>query len=246
MGGYLFTAGGYQRFRKRWRHALKLGSHKFPYFHMTDLYAGRGIYDGVSIPDRQLLLSHAVEAITSHAYGGVAVHFDKDEFEGTAPIGWEHVYGSIYSLACQMAMQATSVWLKRDKRCDLRVLYVFERGHKFQHESDAMLRAIADNEREAQYCSYGNHIFEKKEKEYGLQAADVLAWSVTKLHVGHGYRHSIAPWAPSMIKLKATDRHSCVVLSLTGPVLLQFFDNAARSYPSAILADAGPRKRAFR
>ena len=150
VGGYLFTAGGYQRFRKRWRHALKLGSHKFPYFHMTDLYAGRGIYDGVSIPDRQLLLSHAVEAITNHAYGGVAVHFDKDEFEGIAPIGWEQVYGSIYSLACQMAMQATSVWLKRDKRCHLRVLYVFERGHKFQHESDAMLRAIADNQREAQ------------------------------------------------------------------------------------------------
>jgi hypothetical protein len=33
-------------------HALKLGSQQFPYFHMTDLYAGRGIYDGVSIPDR--------------------------------------------------------------------------------------------------------------------------------------------------------------------------------------------------
>jgi len=77
VAGYVFTPGGYQKFRKRWRHATRIGTVRYEPFHMTDLVAGEGIYDGVGIPERVRLLDHAVAAVTSHAYCGIGVYFEK-------------------------------------------------------------------------------------------------------------------------------------------------------------------------
>ena len=128
VGGYLFKQTGYKQFHRYWRReVLRFHGHSFPHFHMTDLCAGRQEYDGLSIPDRQEILSSAVAGITRFAYGGIAIYFDRAEFEAVAPAEWPKYRGSIYSTACHMCLQATASWLRK-WGSGSKVLYVFERG----------------------------------------------------------------------------------------------------------------------
>jgi hypothetical protein len=245
VAGYVFKPSGYDRFRRRFRHALRIGSRRQRAFHMTDLYAGHQEYKGISIADRITLLDHAVGAITSYAYLGVAVYFNRKEFEAIAPPDWPLRYGSIYTAACQMCIHATANLLKTDRRCHLPVLYVFESGHKYQNEVHVMLtEMMRGNDANRKLCSYKRHMFEEKQREYGLQAADLLAWMVTKLKCGDA--PSLAPWKPSLFALEGTDEHRCFIMELTGDNLRRFLTNAMASWPTTPRVDLGPRKRAFR
>ncbi len=131
VGGYIFRAADYERFKKRWhREVLRLpGRRQLRHLHMTDLCAGRGEYEGLSIPERMKILDRAVTVISGSFHKAVGIHFLQAEFEKVAPANWPENKGSIYTLACHMAVQCTAYWLNAD-RCHLDVLYVFERGRK--------------------------------------------------------------------------------------------------------------------
>ena len=234
VGGYIFKPSGYEKFRKRWtRHVLRRD--KFTHFHTTDLCAGRQEYEGLSIAERVAILDEAVDAIQSHAYCGVAIMFDRKEFERTAPEHCERAYGSIYSVACQLCAQAAANMTEIHRRCHLPILYVFERGHKYESHVDAVLKAVGQHEEHRQKLRYRNHLFEDKKAECGLQAADLLVWTATKLRVGGGYRPSIAPWAPSLVKLGTSEGvGSTHILNVTGPTLQRFFADGVRAFPSSV------------
>lgn len=107
VAGYLFKPTPYKQFRRAWqRHVLQ--RRRLRHFHMTDLFAGRGVYQDLSIPERIDILNHAVNAIAGNFYVGVGVHFDRVEFEAEAPKDWPRYFGSIYSVACQMCLQSTA------------------------------------------------------------------------------------------------------------------------------------------
>lgn len=244
VGGYVFKPSDYKKFGRRWREALKLGGRRFKHFHMTDLYAGHGVYEGLAISERVVLLDKAIDAIADYAYAGVAVHFDQKEFEARAPKDWLRFYGSIYSGACQMILQTATHWLRKEKRCHLPITYVFERGHKHRAECDAVLTAIGNNGATRKQFQYESHRFEDKDREYGLQAADLLAWAVTKLHVDPKAR-SMAAFAPSLKRMAIKDNGRSHVHSFTGDKLDRLFAEQMKG-PPVVTATVGPRKRTFK
>jgi hypothetical protein len=246
VAGYVFKPSGYEKFRKRWRYATRIGAKRYEPFHMTDLVGGHGIYKGLSIPERVGLLDHAVDAVTSHAYCGIGTYFDRAEFEAVAPPEWPIVFGSIYGAACQMSVALTAHHLTTQKRCHLRVLYTFERGHKYEDEVDRVLKSIRDNPDQCRNYLYKNHVFEEK-GEYGLQAADLLAWTTTKLESGAWQARSFGAFLPSILRLGGKDESQVRYIKITGEGLHRYLREAITLAQSASMTvDLGRHKRAFR
>jgi hypothetical protein len=174
----------------------------------------------------------------------VGIHFDRAEFEAVAPPKWPERFGSIYTLACRMVLNATADWMDR-QRSHLQVMYVFERGHARRAEADDLLTAIGNDEQSRKRHHYKNHIFEHKDREYGLQAADLLAWGVTKGLVGAS-TPAFEPFRPLLLKLVDNDEQHHI-LSCTGDKLRAFVTaHMTGQIGIATVAKTGPRKRTFR
>jgi hypothetical protein len=227
VGGYLFKPAQYQRFRQRWyREVLRLPNRRqLKHFHMTDLCAGHGVYEGIDIPTRVGILERAVNVIGACAYGGLGVHFLQAEYEAAvAGYEWAKYRGSIYAQACGMCVQMTAYWL-RQWRCDnAEVMYVFERGHKFQNNANDILSAIAGNEQARKALKYRQHIFEEKDSEYALQAADLFAWTMTKARSINGgpIPRAFQPFASEVIRLSGCLKGRQHLSVFTGEMLRRY------------------------
>ena len=62
--GTLVDAGQLQDLAEAWKKLSKLADKHFAHFHMTDLYAGKGVYAGVTIPERVEIFENARRACT--------------------------------------------------------------------------------------------------------------------------------------------------------------------------------------
>jgi hypothetical protein len=200
VGGYLFKVAAYERFKRQWhRTVLRHGDRRFTAFHMTDLFAGKKEYDGLRTPDRVAVLDAAIEAVCAHAYAGIGTYFDQAEFERSVEPDWAQNYGSIYSLACQLCLQATGHWL-REWKCPMRVDYLFERGHKHWKEADKRLAAVTKLPDISKTFRYRSHAFVDK-GEPGLQTADLFAWTMTRVHAHAAGKPIYPDFVPVLIKL---------------------------------------------
>jgi hypothetical protein len=251
VGGFMFKAKDYRRFCERWRReVLRLPDRRvLRHFHMTDLVAGHGVYEGLSIPMRVEVLGRAVTVISDLFYFGIAVSFNQVEFEQVAPQEWPLYRGSIYTQCCHMCVQSTAYWLK-DMGCHLEVQYVFERGHRLQSEANNALRAIASNPEARKDFRYKHHMFEDKDTEPGLQAADLHAWFVAKTNSMVAAKHlpkSVIPFGNELMRLAKNVGERAKVYPFTGDRLRRFMveqeDSPGKQY---IEVDFGPHKPRFR
>jgi hypothetical protein len=227
VGGFLFKPSGYKALRRYWQsNVLRFRGRQVAPFHMTDLCAGKGVYDGLTIDERLVILNHAVEAVKRNACAAQGVFFDQQELIRKVPAEWPHAFGSIYTIACHMCLQVTGFWL-REWSITMPVLYTFERGHRFQSEANAFMDAIGNNEELARHFMYRNHVFESK-TEVGLQAADMYAWTITKARSIHGGpipRAMQAFTAPLLRMVEGSDgRYRIMVLQ--GEMLDRFIDES--------------------
>lgn len=143
VAGFLFTPVGYGRFYRAWKKTvLRHGSRRFTHFHMTDLYAGKHEYAGVSIPERVEILDNAVTAVGKHIYASIGVQFHQQEFEEVAPLQWPKYFGSIYTAACHMCIQATAHGLNEWGSSE-KIHYTFEDGHKFRAQASSLMDGIS-------------------------------------------------------------------------------------------------------
>jgi hypothetical protein len=244
VGGYLFKPTAYRQFCRQWkRTVLRFDGRSFAAFHATDLYAGRGEYEGLSISDRVQILDRAVDAITTHMFAGIGVRFDVAEFVAGAPKGWAQGRGSIYTTCCQVCLHSAAFWIN-DRRDFSKISYVFERGHKYQHEADALLRAIGRHEGLRQHFNYQTHMFEEKQRACGLHAADLFAWWGTKSQSGDRGRALEAFLGP-LFRLSATREDHQRMTNFTWDLLDEFFLEQLNGVPE-VSADTGPRKRDFK
>jgi hypothetical protein len=249
VGGYVFKSKGYERFCDRWRRSvLRLTNRtRLPHFHMTDLCAGRGEYSSLSIDERIGILDRAVGTIVQHAHKGVAVYFSQADFVDLAPPNWPQHFGSTYAAACRMCMELTAQRLTQI-RCHLGVAYVFEAGHRRQAEADDVLGAMARHPQSGKYLHYRGHRFGTKD-EPGLQAADLLCWSLTKAKVARGKAPvAFKPFLPVVRRLADETNDRMVVYNFTGDLLKDFFlSQTDRNMPRASAPlKFRPGKRAFR
>lgn len=237
VGGFLFKPSGYKKFRRYWQsHVLRFRGRRLEHFHMTDLVAGHKEYKGLTISDRLEILNHAIYAIRAYTFAGIAVTFDQAEFERKAPPDWPEVFGSIYTVACTMCLQSSGFWL-REWGCQMNVLYVFERGHKFQDEADRLLTVAGQHAEARELFKYRQHMFEPK-TEVGLQAGDLYSWVVAKsrsIDGGPIPRSMQAFVAPILRCVDMNERFK--VQKLTGDFLDRFLYEGATN---------APRKPSFR
>lgn len=190
VAGYVFKPGAYRIFAKRWRRFLR--SAGLGHLHATDLYAGvDSTYGKFDAKRRAALLARAVELINASYLVGIVAAFNRAEFERMAPEGFAAVNGSIYSSACQVCMRQTAFWLKAHSHYQ-NVAYVFEAGHKFQHEANAIMRPISSTAELTAMFRYHSHSFVRKEDAAGLQAADLLAWITTRALLGFPQNRTMA------------------------------------------------------
>lgn len=250
LGGYLFKVGGYNDFVSYWRrHVLKHRGRVYSPFHTTDLISGQKVYEGLSIPDRLEILDRAIYAVGNFTCGAIGVQFDQKEFERKAPPTWPQRFGSIYTVACHFAVEATVLWLE-NQRCHLKVLYVLERGHRYWKEADEVLCAIRDHKDEniRKRLRYRAHLFEDK-SEVGLQAADLYAWTVAKTAAlkPNEIPRALEPFRESLVKLalahKPEDRYK--VHSVTGEWLDKHIEHSLTGEPFMSI-NHGPRRPGFR
>jgi hypothetical protein len=127
-------------------------------------------------------------------------------------------------------MRATAFWLQEHGRYQL-VAYTFENGHKFQHEANAVMSrmgsVVTDTHR------YHSHSFADKKTTAGLQAADVLAWTIARARIGFPRNRTIQLFRPHLLAL-AKDNNRYQVQIFTDEKLHSFFqeqlDKSAEYY----------------
>lgn len=248
VAGYAFKPVAYKQFCRRW--AKMLSSAGVDHFHTTDLVAGHGVFRGLPISVRQQALAAAVEAVNQHTLAGLGCLFDRDEFERAVPEEWVHMFGSIYAVACQMSLQVAGYWLKKHNHFDP-VSYFFENGHKFEKEADALFFGLAKNLDFRSFVQYRSHAFVDKTCAYGLQAADLIAWTVARAHTRQRANsplpNALRPFKDIITGLtnRGDDRH--YVPRYTGDLLRRFIAEQADHLRTPGLAvPVGPRKKSLR
>lgn len=244
VAGFVFTPTKYKQFSRRWR--AMLSSSRLTHFHMTDLVGGYGEFRGRSIEERHAILKHAVDIILGTMTVGVGARYSQLEFESIAPSNWPIRFGSHFSLTCQMAVQVTKHALNRKHRHE-KVLYIFETGHKYANEANAVLGRCAVEPDIQARTQYGGHSFLPKGSALGLEAADLLAWSAAKEMVIAAAPESanVSPLIADQIIRLLSDRSRYLVFTPKGDVLRQFIEDEL-SRPVVPNTYVGPRKRTFR
>jgi hypothetical protein len=130
----------------------------------------------------------------------------------------------------------------------MEVAYVFEQGHKYRAQADRMLEKIGQFEDVRKYFRYRLHLFEYKEREYGLQAADLYAWTITKAKVSDGVvPQAFKPFVQPIMRWATENGDKCRLHAFTGKTLDRFFDELSSAIPTATVQTKGvQQKRGFK
>jgi hypothetical protein len=225
VAGYIFKPKGYHHFVRKWERMLKSGPTPTTHFHMTHLYARTYEYEGWSVEQRADVLRQAIDAVRKHAFCGISVLFSQSEFERLRPPLWEFKFGSIYTAACQMVLRMTAYAMDRHLSYEP-IAYAFESGHRFWDEANAILTGTGKDPQLKRVYRYHSHTAIDKEQAYGLQAADMLAWIMTRLTVGAPSNHTMRTFVPLLnwMVRDQSQRTKYYLFHSTGEHLRQFFN----------------------
>ena len=171
VAGYLFESDSYLAFHSGMDSLLKpLGIEYFRMFecnNASDQFAGRSDSECLAVE------KSVIKLIRSHAILGVSVSVSEATYKLMSPVA--HEEETTYNPLCQWCMWEVGKWADRNS-FNGEVAYFFESGHRDQEWTDRNLKKIEIDEFIKQKCRYRSHTFIGKKKEYGLQAADLLAW----------------------------------------------------------------------
>ena len=246
LAGYIFKPSGYKHFCRKWARMLKsAGPTPTTHFHMTHLYTRSYEYAGWSAEQRAEMLRQAVDAVRKHTYCGISVQFSQSEFEQTAPPLWRFERGTIYSGACQMVMRATAFWMDQH-HCQDPIAYAFESGHRFWSEANDVLTGIGKHPELKSLYRYHSHTAIDKENSYGLQAADMLAWTMTRMEIGVPHNHTMGAFAPIFMDLVKGQSGKYHLFHPTGDYLKRFFDEQMSMPPPIVVTLSKARKPRLR
>jgi hypothetical protein len=226
LAGYVFKPTAYKGFCREWKALLKSGPAPTTHFHMTHLYARSYEYEGWTVDERAAHLASAIVIVIVRKYMhfGVSVLISQADFERLAPPLYRFQYGSIYATACQMVLAAASFWMK-EHNSRLPTAYAFESGHRFWDEADGIMKGIAKVPALKQKYCYRTHFAMDKTESYGLQAADMFAWIMTRLNVGLPDTHSMRAFIPIIPSLVEGLSHRYQLFHPAEEGLLKYFDD---------------------
>jgi hypothetical protein len=221
VAGYIFKPTAYRRFCREWRRMLAAGPSRTTHFHMTHLYARSYEYEGWTVEDRAKVLALAVDAVKANMLCGISVLFRQTDFERYAPPLWRFNQGSMYSTSCQMVLNATRLWMD-DNKSFLPIAYAFESGHRFWNEADDVMAGIGKNPELKKLFRYRTHFALDKEESFGLQAADLLSWVMTRFEAGVPNNHSMRAFKPIFHHLVSGDSQKYQIFRPVGNLMKAF------------------------
>jgi len=174
LGGYIFEGDAAARFDADWR-AL-LAAYRLPFFHMREFrQQGKGVFQHLTLEQREQALQEAIEIIGRHAACGFAFSISKAHFDLIAK---DSPWSKHYSFLANQTFYGIEHWFKG--RGPGAVNYVFEHGAEGWGEAEAVFRqAKKQPNLEAQY-RLGEFHRQTKGEAVQLQAADLLVWSTLR------------------------------------------------------------------
>lgn len=174
LGGYVFEGEASAAFEVDWKEML--GRYALKYFHMREFrQQGKGVFQHLSVKERQASLDEAINIIEKHATCGFAFSIDKQHFgHVTEGSPWKKEYAFL----ANQTFYGIAETFKRHHASA--VNYVFESGAEGWGEAKAVfMETKKQPELEAKY-RLGEFRRESKEGAVQLQAADLLVWSTLR------------------------------------------------------------------
>jgi hypothetical protein len=179
LAGYISTDKQWVKFEREWGQVLSDAA--IPFFHMTTFEARRKEYAGWSNEKRIQILRRLHAIIKKRVFAGFAVSVvmsDYEEIMSDEVIGYFGNHHQFVTIAC---MQYISNWL-RTQNYKEPISYVFESGSGFDADVVRLIESIINDEKVADVYLAGSCTIENKRMLLPLQAADILAYEVTKVH----------------------------------------------------------------
>ena len=173
VAGYAFAPHQARKFSKEWR-----GLFGQKTFHMVDLAALRGEFEGLKRKEANRLLIEAIKIINKRISFGVAVSCHLKEVAALSPT-WIRGFGHAYPICCHLSMWAVGDWLRRSRNED-RVAYFFESGHPREFEAREFIKSASHSDELKDYYHHDSDTFIGKHKAPPLGSADLLAWEWAK------------------------------------------------------------------
>lgn len=175
VAGYIIERGQSERMADEWRAVL--AKYNLPYFHMVDAAPGNGVFAGIPVKERALIVANMIGIIKRRTVQGLAVALDMKSFE--ARFGAASFFGNPYTLCVHQMMTGVAAWAEATSY-NGKIAYFFEAGHASQTEANNILTIASKDSKISAEMHYGGHAFVPKEMAPQLQAADLLAWQWAK------------------------------------------------------------------
>jgi hypothetical protein len=142
-----------------------------------------------------------------------------------------------------MILQTTALWMN-DHGSHLPIAYAFESGNQFWNEANDILAGIGKHPDLKRMFRYRTHFPMDKKESFGLQAADLLAWLMTRTDVGSPKNQTMKHFAPHFLELMRGDDSRYQAFHPKGNLLKQFFDENAQPNPYRVVVDLTRAKKA--
>lgn len=174
LTGYAFRKSRARAFCAEWQ---RLFSPFGGVCRMADLNARRGAFQGISRAESASLCVRAVAIINQHAEFGVGVSCDLPEMTPLMPTFMQG-FEDVYTYFCDIVLLETADLAGTLSKGG--IAYYFESGRKYSGCANRFLSYVATIPVERDRRGYRSHAFVGKEEATPLQAADLLAWEISK------------------------------------------------------------------
>lgn len=175
VAGYVLEAFGSKRFSAKWE-KIK-AKYGVPYAHMRDAGGPSGVYSHLSRGEVSAMNKEFIEVIRKHTLWGFSVTVDKNHYNSC--VGSLEGFPKVYTFLANCAISRVINWADATGFKG-RFVYMFEAGAAGEPEADAVLTDIKGCAQKSERSRYGGHSFLPKGLFAPNEAADMLAWHVTK------------------------------------------------------------------
>lgn len=202
IAGYISTDKRWRKFQREWREVLKEAGVAF--FHMSKYEARKGEYENWPQEKRVRILKKLHSIILKYYIQSVAttvILSDYNELTEREKLAFGHPH-VMAVIAC---MKDISIWGDYFGYREP-MAYIFEAGSDHEGEMNRMFRSRAGDEEFKRHYRFGSWAFVDKRDMPPLQAADILAYEITKETSRQRDAGNTRPLRLSMINLSQTNR----------------------------------------
>jgi uncharacterized protein DUF3800 len=172
VAGFLGFDSQWQSFEKKWKAVLD--EYGIEYFHMREFAHSTGRFQSLKGKEekRKQLFGRLTQIISSHANYWVGACLPMDVYLRTDADFQLHEAFHPYPLCAMTCVQLIQLWMDAHHMLHTQVNFVFESGDEHHGQLDAIIRKHVEAVPQ----------FKTKQEASALQAADILAYELLKVH----------------------------------------------------------------